>query len=368
MSAFATTTTPKPTSSSKMVLIGEQKFACETCIKGHRSSTCNHADRPLLPIKRKGRPTTQCDHCRELRRTRRVHVKCVCGLKPESGALSKPGKASPESPLPVILPKQTAAIPALSDGGSSDSDHSACNCGVGQECHCCIPRQAEAKKVGVRKTRSTRATRASPASSASPGPMPWSDIEHDVSSVNRHQHAHHSTDPYGHAYTIYRSNAKEAAYAKPELRIPHLQPYQSASSSNANLTLPSLQLSTCSCVFNCGCPGCTSPHTSPNAESCESQRSACNSCIDCSFLSSLSQYDIPQAQIVDNWLRSVPTGSLESSFPDFPSQQGLLPDPLSYSLDSSVPPLQDYESQNMWPSIYQDSSMFPMLPSYPPYL
>lgn len=350
-----------------MVLIGEQKFACETCIKGHRSSTCNHADRPLLPIKRKGRPTTQCDHCRELRRTRRVHVKCVCGLKQESRGPSRPGKTSPESLLPVILPKQSAGIPALSDCGSSDSDHSACNCGVGQECHCCIPRQAEAKRIDVRKPRSIRATRASPASSVSPGPMPWSDIEHDVSSVARHQHAHHDTSPYAQAYTIYRSNAKEATRTNPEIQVLQPQPYQSASSSNSsntNLTLPTLQLSTCSCVFNCGCPGCLNPHPSPNTESCESQRGACSSCIDCSFMSSLSQYDIPQTQMVDDWLRSVPTGSLEPSLPDFPSQQGILPDPLF----PSVSPLQDYESQNMWPSIYQDTSMFPMLSSYPPYL
>ena len=50
----------------------------ETCIKGHRSSTCKHTDRPLFEIKKKGRPVTQCEHCRELRKTKQVHVKCVC--------------------------------------------------------------------------------------------------------------------------------------------------------------------------------------------------------------------------------------------------------------------------------------------------
>ncbi|CAG8626447.1 3856_t:CDS:2, partial [Cetraspora pellucida] len=45
-----------------------------TCIKGHRSSSCNHQDRPLIEIKRKGRPITQCDHCRELRKTQKIHV------------------------------------------------------------------------------------------------------------------------------------------------------------------------------------------------------------------------------------------------------------------------------------------------------
>ncbi|CAG8786976.1 28082_t:CDS:2, partial [Gigaspora margarita] len=45
---------------------------------GHRSSSCNHQDRQLIEIKRKGRPITQCDHCRELRKTHKIHVKCNC--------------------------------------------------------------------------------------------------------------------------------------------------------------------------------------------------------------------------------------------------------------------------------------------------
>jgi hypothetical protein len=57
----------------------------ETCIKGHRSSACKHTDRPLFEIKKKGRPVTQCEHCRELRKTKQVHVKCICEIKPDSG-------------------------------------------------------------------------------------------------------------------------------------------------------------------------------------------------------------------------------------------------------------------------------------------
>jgi hypothetical protein len=53
----------------------------ETCIKGHRSSACQHTERPLFEIKKKGRPVTQCEHCRELRKTKQVHVKCLCSNK-----------------------------------------------------------------------------------------------------------------------------------------------------------------------------------------------------------------------------------------------------------------------------------------------
>ncbi|PLW11183.1 hypothetical protein PCANC_18778 [Puccinia coronata f. sp. avenae] len=65
-----------------MVIIDGKKFACGACIKGHRSTSCSHTDRTLLEIGKKGRPPTQCHHCRELRKTSRVHSKCMCGDRP----------------------------------------------------------------------------------------------------------------------------------------------------------------------------------------------------------------------------------------------------------------------------------------------
>lgn len=50
----------------------------ESCIKGHRSSSCTHTERPLYEIKKKGRPVSQCERCRQLRNTKRVHSKCTC--------------------------------------------------------------------------------------------------------------------------------------------------------------------------------------------------------------------------------------------------------------------------------------------------
>ncbi|KAF7730067.1 hypothetical protein EC973_003012 [Apophysomyces ossiformis] len=63
------------------MLINGVKFACATCIKGHRSSNCNHLERPLFEIRKKGRPVTQCAYCRDLRKTKQIHIKCVCGDK-----------------------------------------------------------------------------------------------------------------------------------------------------------------------------------------------------------------------------------------------------------------------------------------------
>ena len=71
-------------------------LSSETCIKGHRSSSCKHTDRPLFEIKKKGRPVTQCEHCRELRKTKQVHVKCICESRIEP-SYSNQGVLNPYS-------------------------------------------------------------------------------------------------------------------------------------------------------------------------------------------------------------------------------------------------------------------------------
>ena len=53
----------------------------ESCIKGHRSSSCHHTDRPLFEVKKKGRPVSQCSKCRELRQSKKLHSKCTCDPK-----------------------------------------------------------------------------------------------------------------------------------------------------------------------------------------------------------------------------------------------------------------------------------------------
>lgn len=143
------------------MIISSKKYACETCIKGHRSSACKHSDRPLFEIKKKGRPVTQCEHCRELRKTKQVHVKCSCESKaynnsqPSSSSAptnkgTKPGFESAAFPhgLPEAL-ETSVAIQNSADGASSDSDHgglgSSCMCKAGGDCQCCTPRQAPSR-------------------------------------------------------------------------------------------------------------------------------------------------------------------------------------------------------------------------------
>ncbi|KAG0299907.1 hypothetical protein BGZ98_009663 [Dissophora globulifera] len=71
-----------------MVFMNGQKFACATCIKGHRSTTCNHGERPLHEIKKKGRPSTQCAHCKELRKAKHVNARCICGREEGSATVA----------------------------------------------------------------------------------------------------------------------------------------------------------------------------------------------------------------------------------------------------------------------------------------
>ncbi|KAI1079870.1 hypothetical protein F5B20DRAFT_570632 [Whalleya microplaca] len=63
------------------MLIDGEKWACEACVRGHRVSNCQHADRPLQHINKKGRPVSQCQHCRAMRKSRSSHIKCDCGEK-----------------------------------------------------------------------------------------------------------------------------------------------------------------------------------------------------------------------------------------------------------------------------------------------
>ncbi|EEP76352.1 predicted protein [Uncinocarpus reesii 1704] len=75
------------------MLINGEKYACDACIRGHRVSSCQHHDRPLSHINRKGRPVSQCPHCRGLRKSRASHVSCQCAEKPHTKGECKNGPA-----------------------------------------------------------------------------------------------------------------------------------------------------------------------------------------------------------------------------------------------------------------------------------
>lgn len=74
---------PQPSSSSEPPV----KLACATCIQGHRASSCKHQDGskgPLLVVKRRGRPLSQCQACREKRFKTGRHTRCICDARPRN--------------------------------------------------------------------------------------------------------------------------------------------------------------------------------------------------------------------------------------------------------------------------------------------
>jgi len=340
-----------------MVLISSKKYACETCIKGHRSSTCKHTDRPLYEIKKKGRPVTQCEHCRELRKTKQVHVKCICEVKtepppPQPSSNGKKGTKIPSSAaFPNGLPQELEAVVAsqiqeefLSDSLHGVKEPSSCACKSGGSCQCCTPRNSAARRntvsdintgtqqvnynespmpIGqsppVRLTMSHILARVKelrpvlprPASSNSSGSGPI----HDLSSGVPHSHPtrHHIHDnvmfsPYGRAHD--RAHDHPLGHEKHHPPIPPTYPpfvkgenvYDQPMLESDSFPLGSMPL-----MLSCGCGGATSrePNNAtiiPNADT----DGVANTCLDSSFLLPPSSQQSNQRMAIDEWLSQVP--------------------------------------------------------------
>ncbi|PKY03174.1 copper fist DNA binding domain protein [Aspergillus campestris IBT 28561] len=104
------------------MLIDGEKWACEACVRGHRVSSCHHSDRPLTHINKKGRPVSQCAHCRGLRKSRTTHTKCECGDKKKS--------------------HKHDSDPHFFDRRDLKQDfHAKCGCCHGQRCTCALKKE-----------------------------------------------------------------------------------------------------------------------------------------------------------------------------------------------------------------------------------
>lgn len=89
-------------------------------------------DRPLTHINKKGRPVSQCPHCRGLRKARASHVKCECGEKPHSkDECSDLGSQSDHGEI--------AAVEASL--GSIASEANTCCCTHGSRCTCALKKE-----------------------------------------------------------------------------------------------------------------------------------------------------------------------------------------------------------------------------------
>ncbi|KAJ4481025.1 hypothetical protein J3R30DRAFT_2393048 [Lentinula aciculospora] len=238
-----------------MVLFNEKKYACETCIKGHRSSGCKHTDRALYEIKKKGRPVTQCEQCRELRKTKQVHVKCICpkgeGSDQASGCSIKGvNKTLLRPAFPNGLPQTSTPTQHLSEGLSSDSEYGSCSCkSIGGNCHCSLSRKAsrnsfkrEASKTSalaepftVFPSRSSDSLGSLDSQPSTRGRVPEfrnavpKSYGHEVSfsSMSRQQHENTLYSPYGRAYDYARPNHPDLYHPpQPQVLNQDLRPDQ----------------------------------------------------------------------------------------------------------------------------------------------
>ncbi|KAF9889403.1 hypothetical protein FE257_007304 [Aspergillus nanangensis] len=115
------------------MLIDGEKWACEACVRGHRVSSCHHSDRPLTHINKKGRPVSQCAHCRGLRKSRTTHTKCDCGDKKKN--------SHKHDSDPHAVDKRDLKREHVGD------EDSRCGCLHGQRCTCALKKETHLDPV-----------------------------------------------------------------------------------------------------------------------------------------------------------------------------------------------------------------------------
>ena len=118
------------------------KLACATCIQGHRASSCKHQDGskgPLLVVKRRGRPLSQCQECRERRLLTGRHTRCDCKKKEK-----KTAEPSEERPMKRRVNNSSTPIDLSSRASSCKQGPlsfefllNPCKCEDGTICVCC---------------------------------------------------------------------------------------------------------------------------------------------------------------------------------------------------------------------------------------
>ncbi|KAJ7495624.1 hypothetical protein FB451DRAFT_1019820 [Mycena latifolia] len=235
-------------------------FICsEHCIKGHRSSTCGHSNRPLFEVAKKGRPISQCPSCRELRRVKGSHSKCECPQVSQSRGNLLPTSSKAR--------RYIASEPTLPHGLRENPSYSYSPPDTRQQVDsllnpCCKP---------GRKCKSHTRGRLGPSPAAAP------------------KKATAPAEPL-------HSRGSSAGPVLPRIVLPYLtRVAESASASEqppiptfGTTQLPSMRIvaslagSGCTCGVECVCPGCAE-HRGPAQAAASERRSCadgCGTCVD----------------------------------------------------------------------------------------
>ncbi|RDX51454.1 hypothetical protein OH76DRAFT_292459 [Lentinus brumalis] len=292
-----------------MVFVNDKKFACESCIKGHRSSSCQHADRPLFEVKKKGRPVSQCEKCRELRKTKRMHGKCNCASTSAAGSFAE-GKPADGSATKAKARRFKPIAPALPNGlkdvGTLDADARAtvsvnlCRCGGKDAAICTCGHERTAPKSLARSKTviatdglATLAQAAMfccgselPPTSHIPQEPPTSAAAPIDSASRKHTRSCCSSSPNSRPPSPKPKRSKHSsshtASALPPLSLPHAHaapifPPVAPLASAISYDEPG-----CCCGRECACPGCTvhrgEEHAAKDVGDCTDGE--CRTCVD----------------------------------------------------------------------------------------
>ncbi|KAJ7226115.1 hypothetical protein GGX14DRAFT_556863 [Mycena pura] len=300
-----------------MMLASRLDQSNESCIKGHRSSSCHHTDRPLFEIKKKGRPVSQCDKCRQLRQSRRVHSKCNCPQDeaPSRGLLlpSSSTKSRRYIPITPSLPNGLRdALPASSRSlFPPDSRQrvasllNPCHCRSGWRCKCRADdsiRSSCAAPIPEARRSTGLSTLALAAALCSTDPIPSSanatgSSKHPTSRPVSPNHCSHKRPKH---ISVERAPGPDL----PPILFNEASPLPSVPTF---ATMPpmskitSLAGSGCTCGLECACPGCVE-HRGPEYADKDrpSCTDGCGTCVDAraeiAFLGAgASGYEAPSA-------------------------------------------------------------------------
>ncbi|KAJ3576272.1 hypothetical protein NP233_g534 [Leucocoprinus birnbaumii] len=296
-------------SSEQMVYVNSKKFACQSCIKGHRSSSCHHTDRPLFEIKKKGRPVSQCDKCRELRQSKRFHSKCTCTPKSDPASrgevlASTTSKSRRFIPIVPALPNGLRDVFASSQVPTSlppdarqrvDTLLNPCTCKSVWKCNCQAVQLSSPTDKSATESTGDLATLAHVAtmsccdsSTNCLAPSLPSGLARRNNPRTPHQGSNkRAKHHHDHNHTKHRQTPS------PALELP---PIQTSSESLPLLpnevpdfgfmppisTITSLAGSGCTCGVECACPGCIEhrgpKHAATDLDDCTDGH--CASCID----------------------------------------------------------------------------------------
>ncbi|KHJ32923.1 putative copper fist dna binding domain protein [Erysiphe necator] len=160
------------------MLIAGEKWACEACVRGHRVSNCQHSDRPLQHINKKGRPVSQCQHCRTLRKSRSAHVRCDCSSE-------------------KIQNKEASSIEGVAQGSCSCCHGRRCTCALKKEPLDPVPESDSDGPLNVDKRRARTHTKS-----------PENNLTIFTNGYHKPPHKHNNTaQKYGSPYPTPRSQS-----------------------------------------------------------------------------------------------------------------------------------------------------------------